>query len=213
MRRLATVTAALVFTAACANTNIRAPSPDTGGGSDSTRDDDERKLARSVGLQVEREEPREGPPAAIELAKLHGGWVQSAAPEQVVVQLPEARLDEFLLASARLGQITRRDQAAQEVSAQFHDLRIRIDNLEKQRTRLLELYQRAGSIAEMLAVERELERVTLHLEQLKGRAQLLEKSIAFAAVDIRFARPMKPGPIGWVFYGAFRAAKWLFVWD
>jgi hypothetical protein len=37
--------------------------------------------------------------------------------------------------------------------------------------------------------------------------------VALATVRVDFERPVRPGPVGWVFYGLARGVKWLFVWD
>jgi hypothetical protein len=68
-------------------------------------------------------------------------------------------------------------------------------------------------VSEAALVERELERVTGQLEQLKGQLQALEQRVQYAALSVEFSRDMKPGPVGWIFYGLFSGVKWLFVWD
>ncbi len=62
-------------------------------------------------------------------------------------------------------------------------------------------------------VEKELERVTAEYESLKARLESLEGQVALATVHLEFRRPVRPGPVGWVFYGLGKGLKWLFVWD
>jgi hypothetical protein len=171
-------------------------------------------LARSAGLGVEREHPEEGPPKAAALAKGFGGWVQRSSRTNVVLQVPEPKLDDFLATVPNaLGAVTRKELRAADVGDQYRDDKIRLDNLERARQRYLELLTKAANVTEAIAVEKELERLTVQIESLKARLQSLEARVAFAAVDIDFDKPSSPGPVGWVFYGLYRGVKWLFVWD
>jgi hypothetical protein len=38
-------------------------------------------------------------------------------------------------------------------------------------------------------------------------------SSSVTANRVDFARPVRPGPVGWVFYGLAKGIKWLFIWE
>jgi hypothetical protein len=48
---------------------------------------------------------------------------------------------------------------------------------------------------------------------MKGKLALLESQVSLATIHLTLEKPTRPGPLGWVFYGAYRGVKWLFVWD
>jgi hypothetical protein len=81
------------------------------------------------------------------------------------------------------------------------------------RARYQALLERAANVSEAVLVEKELERVTVEYESLKARLQSLEGQIALATVRLDFSRPIRPGPVGWVFYGLAKGIKWLFIWE
>ncbi|MFN7135552.1 MAG: DUF4349 domain-containing protein, partial [Myxococcales bacterium] len=81
------------------------------------------------------------------------------------------------------------------------------------RTRLQHLVEQAKEVKDVLAVEAELARVTEQLELHKGRMRALQNQTAYGTVEVAFEERVTPGPVGWLFYGAFRTVKWLFVWD
>lgn len=171
------------------------------------------ELARTAEAEVRRDDPAAGVPAAAALAKDHGGWVESMADERVVLRVPDEQLDKVLDELPRLGEVAARHVHATDVGDAHRDLRIRLDSLRRTRERYLALLDKAQTVADAAAVERELERVTTQLEELEAQLAAMEKRIAFSSLALDFARKVRPGPIGWVFYGLYSGVKWLFVWD
>ena len=135
------------------------------------------------------------------------------APEHVVLRLPDAELDGALEDLPALGEVLARHVRAVDVADAHRDLEVRIDTLRKTRERYLALLAKAQSIAEATAVEHELERVTGELERLETALAAMEKRIAYSSLALEFSRKTTPGPVGWLFYGAYVAVKKLFVWD
>jgi hypothetical protein len=173
----------------------------------------ERELARAAHAELERQDPEAGPPAAAELARRHGGWVASMAARSVTVEVPGDQLDAVLLELPSLGKVTARHLAARDLTAAHRDLAVRIDNLRRERERYLALLERAATVADATAVEREIERLTTQLELLEARLQAMTGKIQDAEVRLDFSRETKPGPVGYLFYWAYSGVKWLFVRD
>lgn len=172
-----------------------------------------RSIVRTASLRVERDEPEKGPPEVVALAKSHGGYAERVSEAEVTARVPADRLDAFLAQAPSLGKVARRSVTAEDVTATHRDLRVRLDNLARVRARYLELLGQARNVGETLAVERELERVTAEYESLQARLKALEGQVALATVSVEFERPVRPGPLGWVFYGLAQGVKWLFIWD
>src|SRR5262249_33276670 len=83
-----------------------------------------------------------------------------------------------------------RDVNVRDVTEQFADLETRLKNAEAVRQRLEGLLAKAAKVEDALAVERELDRVTLIIEELKGKLRLLSELIAFSTITVNFqARP------------------------
>jgi predicted nucleic acid-binding Zn-ribbon protein len=131
----------------------------------------------------------------------------------VTLRVPAGRLEELLAAANQAGEVTEQNIRVQDVTANYVDLKIRIDNLQRLRKRLQELVEAGSTVQEILEVEKELARVTRELEQLEGQMRVLENQVSYATLTVYFQNDISPGPIGWVFYGAYSAVKWLFVWD
>jgi hypothetical protein len=177
---------------------------------------DGRKLKRNAWLTVEVDDEDDIPEAldkAKKTAQAVDGYVQSETSNSVVLMVPTERTDSILGELAKLGEVTNRDVRVSDVTSQYVDLQIRIENLEKTRQRLQQLLMQSVDVEDVLAVEKELSRVTIQLERLKGQMRTMNRDTTYASVSLTVEEEVTPGPVGWVFYGGYKAVKWLFVWD
>jgi hypothetical protein len=179
----------------------------------SAKADTARFIVRSAYLRIERRDPETGVRAATDLAQRLGGWVQRTENRSATIMVPAERLDAALEELGKLGKVAKKDVRGEDVTEEYLDLRIRLDNLEKARLRYLDLLNKAQNVGETLAVEKELERITVDIERLKGRLGYLERVVRYSTIQVLFERPTSPGPVGWVFYILYHGVKWLFVWD
>jgi hypothetical protein len=179
----------------------------------SAKADPARFIVRSAYLRIERRDPEAGVKAATDLAQRLGGWVQRTENKSATIMVPAEKLDAALEELGKLGKIAKKDVRGEDVTEEYLDLRIRLDNLEKARLRYLDLLNKAQNVGETLAVEKELERITVDIERLKGRLGYLERVVRYSTIQVLFERPTNPGPVGWVFYILYHGVKWLFVWD
>jgi len=145
-------------------------------------------------------------------AKL-GGYVASESTHGIVIKVPSSHLDDAVGALGSLATITKRELTARDVTSDYVDLRIRIDNARRLQERLKELLGQTADVARILEIEKELARVTEELERLEGQMRLMNNQTTFATLTISVEESVSPGPVGWVFVGLYKGVKWLFVWD
>jgi hypothetical protein len=210
-RKLVLLTAAGLAAAGCETGKAEArldPASGESGGGNSTR-----LVTRTAAAEVERSDPENGPKGAQAIAEKHKGYVESSSSSSATLRVPSAELDASILELATLGKVVSQETHSRDVTFQHLDTDVRLNTLRKERERYLELLAKAPSVTDALAVEKELERVTGEIERLEGELKLMDSQVELASLDVRFSRPVRPGPVGWVFYGVFSAVKWLFVWD
>lgn len=177
---------------------------------------DGRKLKRNAWMSVEVDDDDDIPVAidkARDMAQAANGYIQSATTRSITMMVPTERAESFLAGLSTLGKVTDKHISVVDVTSQYVDLEIRIDNLEKTRRRLQQLLAQSAKVQDVLEVERELSRVTLELEQLKGQMRTMKRETTYASIRLNIEEELTPGPLGWVFYGSYKAVKWLFVWD
>jgi hypothetical protein len=175
-----------------------------------------RKIVRNASLELEVRKARQigeilarGRKLADEL----GGYVATEREQGLVLKVPTDRLDESLSILSALGHVSRRTITAQDVTAQFRDLEIRVENARRLKGRLHELLSQTRDVKQILEVEKELARVTEELERMEGQVRLMSHQTRFATIDLKVREAIRPGPVGWIFKGLYVGTKWLFVWD
>jgi hypothetical protein len=120
------------------------------------------------------------------LAKDVGGYLVSREDTSITVRVPSKKFDGAVDRIGKLGDMLHRNVSVDDVTEQFHDMQIRLRNLEVVRNRLEELLKKAANVTEAITVERELERVTSEIERLKGRLKLLSELIQFSTITVNF---------------------------
>jgi hypothetical protein len=201
------VACALVVACGTVQSNVAPAAPKDG------ERDPTRLVTRSASADVERADPENGPKGAQTLAEKHRGYVESSSNLATTLRLPAPELDTVMAELAALGEVVTKETHSTDVTFQHVDSEARLSNLRRERERYLDLLAKAESVTDAVAVEKELERVTEAIERLEAELKLMDSRVEYATLDVRFSRPVKPGPVGWVFVGVFTAVKWLFVWD
>jgi hypothetical protein len=179
----------------------------------------------SLSLSVPRNEFDQTIERARMIATGAGGFVVSSSASQgdelrlvsgsLVVRIPESAYARVLGLLSGLGRVEAREEAGQDVSQELVDLQARIRHLQAVEARLLGFLEQANTVAAALAVQTELNRVQLELEQARGRLDYLDDQVALATISlqIRESQVAAAGSGGgpWGIIDAWRAAGTGFV--
>jgi Domain of unknown function (DUF4349) len=134
--------------------------------------------------------------AVRDLVTQHGGYVGEARTQgdddarstSFEVHVPVARLPAFRAGVSGLGEVTSDDERAEDVTEQRADIKARLGNARAEEKRLLELLdKRAGTLADVVAVEKELAAVRETIERMEAQERVLEGQIASATVKIHLS--------------------------
>ena len=121
-----------------------------------------------------------------------GGFVErlssSGGPRRqranMTIRVPQAQFFSAISRIEALGVVQSRNLGAEDVSAQFIDLEARLKNSLREEESLLSLLERTQSVAEILAIERELFRVRAEIERAQGQLNYLERRVDLATIDL-----------------------------
>jgi hypothetical protein len=141
------------------------------------------------------------------------GYVLNVGKSDITIRVPAESMNETLSEIYLLGTVSNKWIYGRDVTDSYYDLIIQLDNLEKIRQRYLELLQKSESVEITLKIEKELERLQLQIESLKGQFQRLSHLKDYSTIVVNIIAPSSPGPIGWIFVGLYEGIKWLFVWN
>jgi hypothetical protein len=107
--------------------------------------------------------------------------------------------------------MTSKNVYGKDVTDEYFDNEIRLDNANKARQRYLELLQKAENVATTLLIEKELERLNVEIDSLKGKLERMNHLTDFSTIEIYLEQKEKLGILGYVFIGLYKGIEWLFV--
>ncbi|MCK5795617.1 MAG: DUF4349 domain-containing protein [Deltaproteobacteria bacterium] len=186
-------------------------------GSSVVRRKGDRHLIKTGYLTVITKKASEVARKAASVARQLGGLVarshHSEKRSTVTLRVPNAQFQLALTKLKGLGELESVEVRGRDVTAQVIDLDIRLKTTIKVRERYLELLAKAQNVAEALPVQQQLDTVNMKIERMKGQLKVLRDQVAMSTIHMTAKHPVRPGIVGWVFYGLYKGVKWLFVWD
>jgi len=101
------------------------------------------------------------------------------------IRVPAPQLDATLAELRRLGHVDNESQSGEDVTAQSVDLDARLANARHTEERLTDLLrQRTGNLADVLAVEKELDNTRGEIERMEAEQKALATRVAYATVNL-----------------------------
>jgi len=101
------------------------------------------------------------------------------------IRVPASQLDATLGELRRLGHVESESQSGEDVTAQSVDLDARLINARHTEERLTDLLrQRTGDLADVLAVEKELDNTRGEIERMEAEQKALATRVAYATVNV-----------------------------
>lgn len=145
------------------------------------------------------------------IAEEQKGYVVSKSNYFITIRIESEKLEGTIAQVSKLGKMTSKSVSTTDVSDNYADIKIRLDNAEKARTRYLELLAKAENVEAALKVEKELERLNTEIDQLRGQMIKMEHDVRFSTLTVSVNQKQKLGPLGYLFVGIGKGIGWLFV--
>ena len=148
----------------------------------------------------------------VQIAKKYNGYIVEQTNDMTTIRIPSKNQIEALTTIEGMGKVSKKELSGKDVTEEYEDLNIKLETLEKARKRYLELLDKAEDVKATLEVEKELERVNKEIDLLKGKLTNMTHLIEYITIEVRTEKTVRPGPLGWIFYGVYKGIAWLFVW-
>lgn len=167
----------------------------------------ERMLVQRGRMRVEVVRTEDAMAAFLAQVKSWRGYLHSQTGTAVTVRLPAARFEDGFAWLRASGRVLEESRQAEDVTEEYVDLGIRIDNAKKARERLLEVLKKTEKVEDLMRVEVELRRLTEELETMEGRQKALAEQVAMASLEATFQsaseapqvkRNRQPSRFGWI---------------
>jgi hypothetical protein len=139
------------------------------------------------------------------------GYAVTLGNSRSTIRIPATRLNDAINGISKLGKMSEKKLTGSDVTDEFNDYDVRLDNANKARERYLELLQKAENVEAALKVEKELERLNGEIELLKGKMERVSHLVSYSTIEIDIHEREKLGVIGYLAIGTYKAVKWLFV--
>ena len=176
------------------------PGPTTapGDGEQVTRDD--ALIIRTGQVELEVTDLTAAVAAGRDAIGRLGGYVEASEERhddhaewaQVTYRLPVDQWDAALAAIRPLGKVITESTDARDVTAQVVDLDARLDNLAATEQALQAIMDRATTIEDVLAVQRELTDVRSEIERLTAQRDNLADQAALSTLTVTYSVPVEP---------------------
>lgn len=145
------------------------------------------------------------------IAAKYDGYVNALGTNRSTIRVKSEHLEAANSDVKKLGKVQRNTVTGLDVTEQYLDNQIRLENAEKARDRYLELLARAENVEAALKVEIELERLNGTIDQIKGKMQRLDHLDEYSTINVELQEKKKPGVLGYIGLGLYHSVKWLFV--
>lgn len=151
-----------------------------------------RMLIYSGQVRVEVARAEDAAKAFLAKVEAWGGFLQQQAGTTVTVRIPAEHFDEAFAAVTAAGRVLSESRKARDVTEEFVDLGIRVDNARRSRDRLVEILKVAKEVEDILRVEKELRRLTEEIERMEGRLKFLRDQVAMSTLRAEFQSVAEP---------------------
>lgn len=191
--------------------NTTPPSSDKFQESQNLTDNNERMVVYVASLDMQTRHIDSLNVSLTQISKMHGGYVLNLGTQRSSIRVKASDLHTALNEIEKLGEVHNKKVSGEDVTEQFQDAEIRLDNARKARARYLQLLEKAENIEAALKVEKELERINTEIDVLTGKMKKLGHLSDYSTIHVNLQQKPKPGILGYVAIGLYKGVKWLFV--
>lgn len=170
--------------------------------------DTDRKLIRTVNLEVETREFEQAVSSLEDMVRELGGYIESmdtyngsrysggsVRHADMTLRIPRDKLTGFLDSVSTLCNVVRRSDSVDDVTLAYVDMESRRDALRTEQTRLLELLEKAESLEDILTIEERLTNVRYQLESMESRLRTIDNQVDYSTVHLNISEVKELTPV------------------
>lgn len=101
------------------------------------------------------------------------------------IRVPIREYEKLVVEMSGVGTVRSREVKAKDVAKDYHDAQLLLTNLEAAMKRYEELLAKASAVPEILAIEREIERLRARIDRVKGDINWMKDKVARATIRVR----------------------------
>ncbi len=113
-----------------------------------------------------------------------GGYMLRKHSNTFDLRVPAQHFKSYLSSLREFGDVIAESQETTDVTEKVFDLNLRLKNALEAQARLRELYAKAEEVEDILRIERELNRITLQVEQMQAQLRNISKGVAYSEIGL-----------------------------
>jgi hypothetical protein len=180
-----------------------------------TQEDSKRKVIMSHALSLEVKSFSAALESMTKLAVSNGGYVYASTRTSddrnsyagtIGIRVPVGKTGGVLGAIRTLGRIESERSNAEDITDNYVDMEARLKNAQASEARLKEMYQRAGTVKDVLEVEKELTRVRGDIEAFMAKKRNWDILLEMVTIEVNLHEPSAVMPAAHNFWGPIWSA-------
>ncbi|RRC92151.1 DUF4349 domain-containing protein [Erysipelotrichaceae bacterium OH741_COT-311] len=162
----------------------------------SSTQEDYRKISKNHTIYLEAEKIDESIHIFKQLLEKHKGYItyseenlseKTKKSANFTVKVPSKGVDLFLEELPTIGTIISKYSNTTDLTESYNDNNARLKSLLKQEERLLELYEKAETIADIITIEEKLTYVRSDIEYIQSSIKNMDLLVEYSTVDINIS--------------------------
>lgn len=161
--------------------------------------DQERKIIKNCWMQLETTTFDSALSTMNQLIEDAGGYVESQSVSgrslnnygdyyersaSVTARVPADKLDEVTTALGDTFNIVSQEESIEDITDSYYDAQTRLENMQVQEQRLVELLAQAESLEDIITLESALADVRTEIESLTGRLRRMDNQVAYSTLTM-----------------------------
>ncbi len=168
-----------------------------------------RKLIKTVEMTVETKEYDRMSEGLRDQVTAYGGYVermntyngssysgrQVSRSASMTIRIPEDKLDAFLGEVRSIGNVIRTSEKVDDVTLTYVDLTSHKESLQTEHARLLELLEKAESVADIITIQERLSNVRYQIESMESQIRTYDNQIAYSTIYLEISEVKELTPV------------------
>ena len=170
---------------------------DSSTGSSGTQFKDQ-KLIKTVELRAETEDLDALLPQLVDKISALGGYTEyqniyngsaygnyyRSRSAEITIRIPADKLSQFVTEVEGFSNVISKTESVDDVTLQYVDTQGRLEALQAEHDRLVELMDQAETLTDLLTIEERLTDVRYELESVASRLRVLENQVSYATIEL-----------------------------
>lgn len=113
----------------------------------------------------------------------------------IQLKIPKNSFDECIEFIKTLGEIKNERVFSNDITDEYYDIELRLNNMKSQNDRYKNLLQKAETVEDLLAIENEMSRLAVEIESLEGRLKAWDNSVEYSRINVAITEVKSIKPI------------------